>query len=147
MTDRFPVPTYEPAAASAAAARHVELARAYLAAIERGDGSASDFFAPEVVQIELPNRLAPRGAVRDLAELREAGERGRKVLTRQRFEVRGAVAAGDRVALELLWVGTLAIPIGSTPVGGEMRAHFGVFLDFRDGKIVGQCNYDCFEEF
>lgn len=49
------------------------------------------------------------------------------------------------VALEVLWEGTLAIPLGSLPVGGVMRAHFGVFLTFRDGKIVQQHNYDCFE--
>jgi len=26
-----------------------------------------------------------------------------------------------------------------------MRARFAVFLDFRDGKITRQRNYDCFE--
>ncbi|MCW5880063.1 MAG: hypothetical protein KIS91_03900 [Anaerolineae bacterium] len=47
--------------------------------------------------------------------------------------------------MEVLWTGILAIPVGSIPVGGEMRAHFAVFIDFRDGKIVRQHNYDCFE--
>ncbi len=31
--------------------------------------------------------------------------------------------------------------------GGEMRARFGLFLQFRDGKIARQHNYDCFEAF
>ena len=39
----------------------------------------------------------------------------------------------------------LAIPLGTLPAGGEMRARFAVFLQFRDGKIVSQRNYDCFE--
>ena len=63
----------------------------------------------------------------------------------QRFEVRHAVAEGDRVAMETFWTGTLRAGVGSLPTGGAMRANFAVFLDFRDGKIVGQRNYDCFE--
>jgi len=26
-----------------------------------------------------------------------------------------------------------------------MKAYFSVFLDFRDGKIIKQRNYDCYE--
>jgi len=51
------------------------------------------------------------------------------------------------VAIELEWIGVLAIPIASIPAGGEMRAHFAIFLEFRDGKIVRQRNYDCFVPF
>jgi hypothetical protein len=74
-------------------------------------------------------------------------ERGQQILTWQRFDIRNVVGDGDEVALEVLWVGILGIPTGSLPDGGEMRAHFGIFLGFRDGKIVSQCNYDCFEPF
>ena len=77
----------------------------------------------------------------------EAAERGRKVLTSQTYEIRSAVADGDHVALEVLWTGVLAVQVGSIPAGGKMRAHFAMFLDFRDGKIVSQRNYDCFEPF
>jgi ketosteroid isomerase-like protein len=89
----------------------------------------------------------PGGATRDLAAIREASQRGRKVLTAERYDVRSAVASGDRVALELLWTGTLAVPVGAIPVGGEMRAHFAMFITYRGGKIVEQRNYDCFEPF
>lgn len=58
-----------------------------------------------------------------------------------------ALASGVRVALEVQWSGTLAIPFGSLPAGGQMRARFGVFLDFRDGLIGAQRNYDCFDPF
>lgn len=61
--------------------------------------------------------------------------------------MRAAYESGDTVILECLWVGTLGVPIGALGVGGEMRAHFAVFLEFRDGKIVRQRNYDCFEPF
>ena len=99
------------------------------------------------MQVELPNRLVPNGATRNLDAIREASRRGRQVLAAERYDVRNAVASGDRVALEVLWTGTLAVPIGTIPAGGEMRAHFAMFLEFRDGKIVRQRNYDCFEPF
>ena len=77
----------------------------------------------------------------------DAAERGRRVLRAQRYEVRTAVASGQEVALEVLWVGVLAVAVGSLAIGDEMRANFGVFLTFRDGLIVRQRNYDCFEPF
>jgi ketosteroid isomerase-like protein len=126
----------------------LQLAREYLESIGRADALAGlRFFADDVVQVEFPNRLLPNGATRDLAALRNAAERGRKVMTAQRFEVLNAIASGDQVAVELQWTGTLAIALGSIPAGGEMRARFALFLTYRDGKIVRQHNYDCFDPF
>ena len=125
---------------------NLTLARRYLEAIESGEpGESLDFFAEDVVQEEFPNRLTPQGARRDLAALKEAHERGRKVISAQRYKVLNAIASGDQVALEVQWTGILAIPFESIPVGGEMGARFGVFLEFREGRIVRQRNYDCFE--
>ncbi len=126
---------------------NLDAARQYLAAIAQGaTGEAlARFFTPDVVQEELPNRVSPEGKRRKLAGILEGAERGQKVLSAQRFEIRSAVATNDRVILEVLWVGTLAIPFGSIPAGGEMRAHSAMFLEFRDGKIAAQRNYDCFE--
>ena len=126
---------------------NLDAARQYLAAIQRGaiGDELAQFFTPDVVQEELPNRVSPDGKRRKLAGILEGAERGQKVLSAQRFEIRSAVATGDRVILEVLWVGTLAIPFGTIPAGGEMRAHSAMFLEFRDGKIAAQRNYDCFE--
>lgn len=63
----------------------------------------------------------------------------------QTYEIVHAVADGDDVALEIEWTGTLSVPLGSLPAGGQMRARFAVFLEFRDGKIARQRNYDCFQ--
>ena len=135
-------------------AANLETARRYLAAIEAStiEGGASSpgaeqFFAPDIVQEEFPNRLVPNGARRDLASLREGAARGRAVLRSQRYEVKAAYADGDVVILEVLWVGTLRIAIGNLAAGQEMRAHFAVVLEFRAGLIVRQRNYDCFEPF
>jgi ketosteroid isomerase-like protein len=58
-----------------------------------------------------------------------------------------ALENGDAMALEVQWTGTLAVPVGDIPAGGDMRARFGVFIELRDGKIARQRNYDCFEPF
>jgi ketosteroid isomerase-like protein len=142
------VPVARDAAREAA---NLEIVRRYLAAIEAGSsespGGQETFFAPDVIQEEFPNRFVPNGARRDLAALREAAARGRGVMRGQRYEVHAAYAAGDTVILEILWVGTLAVPVGALAAGDEMRAHFAVFIELRDGQIVRQRNYDCFEPF
>jgi ketosteroid isomerase-like protein len=128
---------------------NLEFARSYLRALEQGvTGEAlAGFFHPEVTQREYPNRLVPTGATRDLRALLGGAERGQRVVSSQRFDVRNAVANGDEVALEVDWSATLAVPVGSLPAGGTMRASLGVFLTFRDGRIISQRNYDCFEPF
>ena len=122
-------------------------ARRYIQDIERGLtwAALAAYFAPGVIQEEFPNRLVPQGARRDLAAILEGAERGQQVMRAQRYDILNAIADGDYVALEVAWTGTLAIPVGTLAAGGEMRARFAVFLQFGDGKIVRQRNYDCFE--
>jgi ketosteroid isomerase-like protein len=126
---------------------NLEIACRYLTAIEQGaTGDAlAAFYTPDVVQEEFPNRLAPNGARRGLDGLLEGAERGQALLSAQTYEVTNAVADGDRVAMEVLWTGTLAAPLGTLTAGSTMRAHIAMFLDFRDGKIARQRNYDCYE--
>ena len=74
-----------------------------------------------------------------------AAEKGQQTLSYQRYEIRHEMESGNRVALEVLWIGTLAIPVAGLQPGDQMRAHFAVFLEFRDGRIAVQRNYDCFD--
>ncbi len=126
---------------------NTEIALRYLRALEEGaTGDAlAAFLAPDVVQEELPNRLVPNGARRDRAAMLEGAERGKHVVRDQRYEVLSTVAQDDRVALEVAWHATLLVAIGPLPAGHVMRARFAVFLRFRDGRIVEQRNYDCFD--
>ncbi|MGW4674915.1 nuclear transport factor 2 family protein [Streptomyces sp. NPDC004324] len=123
------------------------LALAYHEAVSRGavGDELAGFLHEDVVHQELPNALFPAGAVRDLGALREAAARGQERLSRQSFDVLNAVASDHQVALEVLWTGTLAVPLGNLPAGHVMRAHIATFLEFRDGRIVAQRNYDCYE--
>lgn len=126
---------------------NIERAHAYLRAIEAGTLREvfSEYFAPGVVVEWFPNRLSPNGSKSDFSGLSDAVERGQQLMSRQTYEIRNALADGDRVVLEVIWAGTLAVPVQTIPAGGQMRAYFAMFLDFHDGKIIAQRNYDCFE--
>jgi ketosteroid isomerase-like protein len=39
------------------------------------------------------------------------------------------------------------VPLGSIPAGGEMRARFAMYFEFRDGRIARQHNNHCFDPF
>jgi len=134
---------------AAAAAENLALVRRYLRAVE--DGATGDalaaFYTADAVQEELPNRLTPQGVERNLPLILGAAERGQRAMSAQRFEVLGEVASADRVALEVRWTGTVAVPLGTLPAGGQLRARFAMFLEIREGRIARQRNYDCFYPF
>jgi ketosteroid isomerase-like protein len=126
---------------------NLAIAKRYLKAIESGASAdeMASFFAPEIVLEIFPSRFFPNGSRDNLAGIRAAVERGKKAMSSQKYAIRNTVASGDKVALEVDWVGTLALPFQAIPIGGQMRAHFAMFLQFKDGKIVSQSNYDCYE--
>ena len=125
--------------------RNIEVVQAFFEAMRASPGDVARFYDPEVVQEEFPNRFLPNGARRGLEELGEAAERGRKVMAAQTYDVLSIYADGDTVVVESEWTGTLAVALGEeTPAGTVMRARFAQFFDLRDGRIVGQRNYDCF---
>ncbi len=126
---------------------NLERARAYLRAIESrvDEEELASFFAPDVVVEQFPNRLVPKQVKSSLADVKRESERGKESVARQSYVVRNAVASGDWVALQVDWEGVLALPVAGLEAGSIMRAYFAMFLHFRDGKIVHQSNYDCFE--
>jgi predicted ester cyclase len=124
-----------------------EIAREYLRAIEAGETgeNLARFFDPELMLEEFPNRLSPQGRRSGLAQALEAAERGQKLLAGQSYEIHSVIENGERLALEVTWIGTLKIPVENLPAGSQMRARFAVFLEFRNARIVAQRNYDCFD--
>lgn len=121
--------------------------RAFVAAVESfAQGEAlGRFLHPSFEQEELPNLLFPRGATRDAAALLASAAKGRTVLRDQRFRILREVAAGEMVALEMDWSGTLAVPYGELAPGHVLRARLAMFVELEDGRIRRQRNYDCYE--
>ena len=99
------------------------VARDYLRSLERGDLEAMlRVYDPGAIQIEHPNRLKPQGDRRDLDRMVADFERGRALLASQRYEVLSASASGETVAMQVLWTGVLAVPLGGLAAGDSMRA-------------------------
>ena len=131
------------------ATSNASLARQYLKAVE-SLGPPEDvvaFYGPDVVFQEFPNRIAPQGRIRRAGDLTAAYQKGQQLLRSQTYAVQRIIEAGDEVAVELEWTGVLAIPVMNLPAGSEMKAFVGMFLTFRDGKIISQRNYDCYPPF
>ena len=124
---------------------YVEIAKAYLAALERGDTeTALACYAEDVVQQEFPNRLVPGGATRDLTAVREGAAPARKSWPAS------SINCCPRSPRETAWrsrcsgLARSPSPWGPSK-GGHLHHRFAIFLEFRDDKIVRQHNYDCFE--
>jgi len=128
-------------------AANLDVAKRYIAGLSSGMGAdeLGQFYTPDVVQEEFPNRLLPNGATRDLEAMRQGRLRGKALLSFEEFELLGAVASGDVVAMELVWRGTVGVDAGPFVAGQTLRARFAIFLEFRDGRIARQRNYDCFD--
>lgn len=125
---------------------NLDIIRRYLKTIEDGTfATMSDLFTPDMTVEQLPNRIYPQGVRHGLARMAEGFEKGRQLLSDQTYEIINALAMENRVAVEVLWTGTLAAAFGSLPSGAKMRAHSAMFFEFKDGKIASQRNYDCFE--
>ena len=119
----------------------------YLVALERaatGDALAR-FFTEDAEQIELPNRLNPKGGHSNLAQLLKRAEMVPSLLQKQHYEIHSILVQGNTVAVEATWTATLAVPLVTLSAGSTMKAHFAMFFEFRDGRIYRQRNYDCFE--
>jgi hypothetical protein len=74
-------------------------ARAYLKAIEDrvSEEEMADFFAPEVILVQFPNRLVPKVVESTLADIRRESAQGKKSVLRQAYTVRNVVASDDWV--------------------------------------------------
>lgn len=119
--------------------------RRYLDAVERfATGEAlAQFYDPAVRFVEHPNRIAPKGATRDLTAILKAAENGSSILTSQKATIRDSIIEGDRAALTMSWEGVFKIDALGLKAGDVMRAEFAQIYRLKDGRIVEQQTFDC----
>lgn len=124
-----------------------QLVRSLLGAItERAPaGTIAAYWHPDAEQVELPSLLRPAGHRRPLAELLEGYAAGLALLAEQAYEVLGSIDDGERLALQLRWTATTAVDAGPVAAGTGLVAHVAAFYEFRDGLILRQTTYDCYE--
>lgn len=109
-----------------------------------GDDLAA-FWHPDAEQVEYPSLMRPHGHRRSLAEMLEGSERGLELIRDQHFDVHTAIEAGDEVAVQLTWTATIAADLGTLAAGTPLVAHVAAFYVFRDGLVLRQSSYDCYE--
>jgi ketosteroid isomerase-like protein len=126
---------------------NADLTRAFLHSFETRDGSNASYYAADVIQREFPNAFTKAGATRNREALLRGMEAGKRSTSGERYEIVKLVAEGDEVAVEAIWTATLNVAVGSLAAGHTMRAYLAIFLTWREGKIIAQRNYDCFEPF
>ena len=129
---------------------NAEIVRAYIGAVESFDEPAAfALLHPEMTFHELPNRIRPGGGVDHLEAMRAGFRRAaeRKVLSGQRYIVADLIEANDRIVVEARWEGDLVIPVGKLQPGDTLVAHLCMVFRLRDGRIIEQRNYDCYEDF
>jgi ketosteroid isomerase-like protein len=126
---------------------HEALLRSLYAAISAGaTGEAlTRFWHPDAEQIEYPSLMRPHGHRRSLAEIAAGAELGAQVIRDQRYDVHTMIEQGDQVAVQLTWTATVAAELGAVSAGTSLTAHVGLFYVFRDGLVLRQSSYDCYE--
>src|SRR3954447_767041 len=120
----------------------------YLAVVADLDAEPESLAAlldPAARFVEYPNLVAPSGRKRDVAAAGAAREHSRTLLAGHRFDVREHIVAGERVVTRATWTGTLGRDAGPIAAGTELRAECCMVFTVRDGRIVDQENYDCYD--
>jgi ketosteroid isomerase-like protein len=128
--------------------QNLELAKRYIELV------SNPFTEPEALKSvldqsliwrEMPNLFAPSGRVSDYPTALASFGKGREYLPKQTYTIGQAIASEDTVALEIRWAGEVVKSIGAFSAGSRLSAQIAIFLRIRDGKIVSQTDYPCYD--
>jgi len=96
---------------------------------------------------EYPNGLSKNGQVRDFAASMEGMKKAKAILAEQRYEIVGYLDGGEKISLEKIWTGKIALDVGNFTKGQELKAYICAVVEFKDGRIYRHRTYDCYEPF
>ena len=108
----------------------LQIAKNHLRDLAEGKSGAdlAVYFSKDIEQTEFPNRLNPKGGKSDYSTMLERSEKGKKILTRQEYNIQKEYVSGNTVVLEVNWLGIFSIPIGKIQPGQPLRANFALFM-------------------
>lgn len=107
----------------------------------------TDVLHPDVEFIEYPNLITKNGQVRNKENALKGIALGKAILSSQRYDYLDWHETPDCVVIEILWKAVMAIDAGHLKQGQELQAHICMIVCFKDGKIISQRNYDCYQPF
>lgn len=128
--------------------RNLQLARQYIELVADPSSTLDDLrplLDEQIVWREMPNRFAPTGRISDFSTAAASFQKGRELVPEQTYIIRHAIASGETVAMEISWTGLVGKEIGPFAAGTHLSAELATFLRFRDGKIVSQTDYLCYD--
>jgi ketosteroid isomerase-like protein len=99
---------------------------------------------PDAVFTEHPNPIAPRGAVRTVAESIAGFRAGRALLREQHIEVLEVLVSGDRAAVRATWSGVVGVDRGPFAAGTVLSCAIAAFATVTDNRITAHDTYDCY---
>ena len=108
-------------------------------------GEIVGFFHPDAEQVEYPSLMRPNGHRRGLDEMRAGAAVGAQVIADQHYDVHTAVSDGDELAVQFTWTATVTRDLGAITAGTRLVSHVAAFYVFRDGLVLRQSSYDCYE--
>jgi ketosteroid isomerase-like protein len=118
-----------------------------VADLSSGADDLQPLLSPDLRVTEHPNPISPNGGVRDREATVQGFLAGKNLLREQSFDVHEIVVDGDRAAARLTWRGVVGIDAGPLVAGQELVAQIASFLTVRDGQVVEQETFDCYQPF
>ena len=98
-------------------------------------------------QLEYPSLVGPAVRERGVAEILAASIAGAGLLVGQHYDEVEAWEVDDRAIVRLTWTATVARSVGPFTAGQRLTSHIALFATVRDGRILHQASYDCYEPF
>lgn len=132
------------------AEEHIRIVKKFLSALEQfcdQEEVFAEVLHPEFQQKEFPNLLNKSGQESDFYHAVERAGKAKNILSRQVYQITNIVSDADQIVAELRWEGWMAIDAGPLKQGQKVTAYICVVIEFKDGKIYRQRNYDCFDSF
>ena len=127
----------------------LDTVRALFRALEAGQtGDAlAVHFDPEARQLEYPSLIGPQVRERGLADILAASVAGAGLLVDQRYDEVEALEIGNRAIVRLTWSATVSRDLAQFTAGQRLSSHVALFATVRDGRVLHQASYDCYEPF
>jgi len=69
------------------------------------------------------------------------------ILSKQNYEIIGFVDCDEKITVEKIWTGTMAIDAGNLKKGQQLKAYICAVVEFKEGKLYRHRSYDCYEPF
>ncbi|MBV8254804.1 MAG: nuclear transport factor 2 family protein [Chitinophaga sp.] len=120
----------------------------YFQLLENFSVDAAEFagiFHPNIIQTEYPNQMSNDIKQRNFDIILESMATTRLILKSQHYSVLKAIENGNTLVVEAKWTGEIGVDAGKFRRGQVMKAFICSIIEFRDGKIYRQRNYDCYE--